>query len=88
MMPAEREAAIRAAVDALVAAILAAATPEPADAPERLLSVAEAAGALGIGRSALYVEMDTGRLRSLHVGRRRLIPAGAIADYIRVGTGY
>ena len=51
-------------------------------APDRLLDVDEAAVALGIGRSALYAELATGRLKSLKVGRRRLIPAGAIAAYI------
>jgi excisionase family DNA binding protein len=83
MMPLDRSEAIRAAVDALVAALLAAVAPERADAPERLLSVPEAADALGIGRSRLYAELDSGRLRSLHVGRRRLVPSGAIGDYIR-----
>jgi excisionase family DNA binding protein len=83
MMPADRSEAIRSAVDALVAALVAAATPEPADAPERLHDVGSAAALLGIGRSALYVEMQAGRLRSLSIGRRRLIPASAIRDYIR-----
>jgi excisionase family DNA binding protein len=82
MMPTHEEA-IRAAVDALVSVLLAAVTPEPADAPERLHDVGSAAALLGIGRSALYGEMQAGRLRSLAIGRRRLIPASAIADYIR-----
>jgi excisionase family DNA binding protein len=51
-------------------------------APDRLLSVAEAAALLGIGRSATYGELQTGRLRSIRVGRRRLIPAASIASYI------
>lgn len=86
MMQADREAAIRSAVDALVTALLAAVAPEPADAPDRLLSVAEAAAALGVGRSRLYDEIGAGRLRSLVVGRRRLVPSGAIGDYIRAGV--
>ena len=86
MMPADREAAIRSAVDALVAVLLAAVTPEAADAPERLHDVGSAAALLGIGRSALYGEMQAGRLRSLAIGRRRLIPASAIADYIKAGN--
>ena len=85
-MPADREAAIRAAVDALVSAILAAVAPAPADLPNRLLSVDEAAGALSIGRSLVYDLIGAGRLRSVKVGRRRLIPSGAIADYIRAGS--
>jgi excisionase family DNA binding protein len=86
MMPADREAAIKAAVDALVNALMAAAAPEPADAPDRLLSVDEAAGALSIGRSLVYDLIGAGLLRSVMVGRRRLIPSGAIADYIRAGS--
>jgi len=85
MMPADREA-IRSAVDALVAAIVAAVTPEPVDAPERLYGIPEAAALLSCGRSLIYTEMRAGRLRALHVGRRVLIPSGAIADYIRTGA--
>jgi excisionase family DNA binding protein len=51
-------------------------------APDRLLSVDEAAAMLGLGRSSLYGEIQSGRLRSLRVGRRRLVAAAAIADYI------
>lgn len=50
--------------------------------PDRLLSVDEAATALGLGRSLTYGEMAAGRLASVKVGRRRLIPSGAIAAYI------
>jgi excisionase family DNA binding protein len=71
---AELAEAIRAEVRAE-----AAATPS---APDRLLSVAEAAAALGLGRSLLYTEIASGRLRSLRVGRRRLVSAGAIREYI------
>jgi len=85
MMPADREAAIRAAVDALVAALLAAATPEPAATPERLHSIGEASAILGVGRSAIYTELQAGRLRGIKVGRRRLVASGAISDYIRAG---
>jgi excisionase family DNA binding protein len=87
MMTAECEAALRTAVDELVAALLAMVQAEvdsvPA-APDRLLSVDEAAIALGIGRTALYYELTAGRLRSFKVGRRRLIPASAIGAYIAV----
>ena len=51
-------------------------------APDRLLSIDEAASALAIGRSALYGELAAGRLRSIKVGRRRLVPAAAITTYI------
>jgi len=82
MMPTEREAAIRTAVDALVSVLLAAVTPEPANAPDRLYGIPEAAALLSCGRSLIYTEMQAGRLRALHVGRRVLIPASAIAAYI------
>lgn len=60
---------------------LAADLARDAGAPERLLSVAEAARALGIGRTALYAELQAGRCRSVKVGRRRLVPSSALAAY-------
>lgn len=54
----------------------------PAAGPDRLLSVDEAAAMLGIGRTALYGELQAGRCRSVKVGRRRLVPSGAIGAYI------
>jgi excisionase family DNA binding protein len=82
------EVAIRAAVDELVAALLAAVKEEAAPvvgAPDRLLDIESASAMLGIGRSRLYAEIGAGRLRSIKVGRRRLVPAGAIADFIAAG---
>lgn len=82
------EVAIRAAVDELVAALLAAVTEAVPDggAPDRLFDIESASALLGIGRSRLYHEIGTGRLRSIKVGRRRLVPAGAIADFIAAGA--
>ena len=54
-------------------------------APDRLLSIDEAATVLGVGRSSLYQEIGAGRLRSLKVGRRRLVASGTLADYIAAG---
>ena len=65
-------------VDALRAEV--AAETRPPDV-ERLLSIPEAADALGIGRTRLYAELEAGRLRSVHVGRRRLVPSSAVAEY-------
>ena len=48
--------------------------------PDRLLSIEQAARALGIGRTALYSEIGAGRLRSVKVGRRRLVPSSAISE--------
>ncbi len=75
---------VRAAVEELVAALLAVARADLAQtaAPDRLLDVTAAARQLGIGRSALYGELAAGRLRSMKVGRRRLVPSGAIAEYV------
>lgn len=87
-MTAEHEAAIRTAVDGLVAAILATVTEAAplSNAPDRLLSIDEAASALGIGRSRLYDEIGAQRIASIKVGRRRLVSAGAIADFIAAGS--
>jgi len=73
---------LEAAIAELIAAIVAevAAVPAAPGAPDRLLSIAQAAEALGVSRSTLYVELDAGRLRSVKVGRRRLIPASAIGE--------
>ena len=46
--------------------------------PERLLSVDEAAARLGVGRSMVYGELAAGRLRSVKIGRRRLVPTSAV----------
>lgn len=70
------ESAVRELVDALRSEIA-----PPADSPDRLLSVDEAAAALGVGRSLLYSEMGAGRLRSIRVGKRRLIPSRAVTEY-------
>jgi excisionase family DNA binding protein len=47
---------------------------------DRLLSIEQAARALGIGRTALYSEIGAGRIRSVKVGRRRLVPSSAITE--------
>jgi excisionase family DNA binding protein len=47
-----------------------------------LLTVSEAARQLGIGRSLLYELPADGQVESIHVGRLRRIPTGALSDYI------
>jgi excisionase family DNA binding protein len=79
----DHEAAIRAATEALADAILAAVRAEtaPHDAElERLLSIDQAAVLAGVGRTTIYAAIGSGRLRSVKVGRRRLVPASAIAE--------
>jgi excisionase family DNA binding protein len=83
-MSVDQEAAIRAATDALADAILAAVRAEAvtyAAEPEQLLSIDRAAALAGVGRTTtIYAEIGAGRLRSIKVGRRRLVPASAIAE--------
>jgi excisionase family DNA binding protein len=50
--------------------------------PPRLLRVEEAAQLLGIGRSLAYQLIRTGRLRSIKIGSRRLVPIAAIDEAI------
>ncbi|MCU1665113.1 MAG: hypothetical protein QOI36_3028 [Pseudonocardiales bacterium] len=49
---------------------------------KELYRVAEAMAILSLGRSVIYEQLRSGRLRSVYVGRTRLVPATAIADYI------
>jgi excisionase family DNA binding protein len=82
-MTADSEAAIRAATDALAAAILAAVRAEAVSqdaGPEQLLSIDRAAVLAGVGGTSIYAAIGAGRLRSVKVGRRRLVPASAIAE--------
>jgi len=56
-------------------------TDEPA--PDReLYRVSDVMKLLSLSRSVLYEELRSGRLRSVHRGRTRLIPAAAIAEYV------
>jgi len=84
----DHEAAIRAATDALTAAILAAVRAEAVShdaGPEQLLSIDRAAVLAGVGRTSIYAAIGAGRLRSVKVGRRRLVPASAIAELAGIG---
>jgi excisionase family DNA binding protein len=48
----------------------------------RLNSVDEAMERLGVGRSTVFGLVRSGQLRSVKVGRRRLIPEQALVDFI------
>ena len=48
----------------------------------RLLSIKDACLILGLSRTTLYVQLASGRLRSVTVGRRRFIPRDAIDEFI------
>lgn len=47
-------------------------------------SIAEAAEATGIGRTSLYMLIRTNQLKSVTVGRRRLIPAAELQALLRL----
>ena len=72
-------AAVMELVEALRDEIVVGARPSERE-PDRLLSIAQAARALGIGRTALYSEIWAGRIRTVKVGRRRLVPSSAIGE--------
>ena len=46
--------------------------------PPRCLGVEEAARLLNVGRSTVYDLIRSGRLRSIKIGRRRLVPRAAL----------
>jgi excisionase family DNA binding protein len=73
------EVALAELAAAIRAEIAAEARP---DGPDRLLSIDEASASLGLGRSKLYAEIAAGHLRSLKLGRRRLVSSSAIAELI------
>ena len=48
----------------------------------RLLSITQAYQILGLSRTSLYSLLASDRIRSVTVGRRRLVPREAIDEYI------
>jgi len=49
---------------------------------KKLYRVPEAMALLSLKRSVIYELLRSGRLRSVHEGRTRLVPAAAIAEYV------
>ena len=47
-----------------------------------LLTVEEAAHALGVRRSTLYTLLEPGEIFSVKVGNRRLVPVKALDEYV------
>lgn len=47
-----------------------------------LVSVQEAARRLGISRAKTYELLAAGEIEALHIGRRRLVPLGALLSYV------
>ncbi len=54
------------------------------DAGRRLHRVEVAADVIGVGRSTAYEEIRLGRLRTVRVGRRRLVPTEYIDEYVEL----
>jgi excisionase family DNA binding protein len=54
----------------------------PTIAHKALYKVSEAMTLLSLSRSVVYELMRAGRLRYVHQGRTRLIPAAAITEYV------
>ena len=57
-------------------------TQEEAQMDVMLYSVVEAASYLGIKRSTFYGLMSQGQIRSVYIGRRRLVPRGELDSFI------
>jgi excisionase family DNA binding protein len=54
----------------------------PKDLDRRLLTVDETATLLGIGRTATYDAIRRGELPAIRVGRRLIVPGGALAQLL------
>ena len=48
----------------------------------RLYSMADAATQLGLSRSFVYILADKNEIATVKVGRRRLVPEEALAEYV------
>jgi excisionase family DNA binding protein len=72
--------ALTEAIAALVAAATAAAAPTPA--PETVLTIAEVAARLKISRGLVYRAIADGKMRSIRIGKRRLVPASEVQRII------
>lgn len=50
--------------------------------PGRLNQLDDVMARLGVGRSTVFGLLASGRLRSVKIGRRRLVPEQALIDFI------
>ena len=46
------------------------------------ISIPQAAQALSVGRTTIYEEIRAGRLESIKLGKRRLVPVAALTSWI------
>jgi len=52
------------------------------ESPKAALSIAEFCASCSIGRTTCYAEIKAGRLRTVKVGRRTLVPATEIYSWL------
>jgi excisionase family DNA binding protein len=52
--------------------------------PQRLLRIETVAQLLDLARSTVYEEIRLGRLRTVRIGRRRLIPTEYVDEYVEL----
>jgi excisionase family DNA binding protein len=46
------------------------------------VTIADACRLIGLGRSKLYEEISTGRIKALKAGKRTLIPVASLKDWL------
>ncbi|WAP56948.1 helix-turn-helix domain-containing protein [Streptomyces sp. S465] len=51
---------------------------------QMLYRLEEAAVVLGVGRSTVYEEVRLGRLQTVRIGRRRLVPLEYLTEYVEL----
>ncbi|MDA2806133.1 excisionase family DNA-binding protein [Nocardiopsis suaedae] len=57
---------------------------QPVTTDKKLLRVEEAAKLLGIGRTRAFELIKDGRLRSVKLGKTRLVPAKALDEFVEL----
>ena len=57
-------------------------TTRPVEGQRLAVSIEDAGAMCGIGRTTLYAALNDGTLRSIKVGRRRLIPISALEAWL------
>jgi excisionase family DNA binding protein len=60
--------------------------PDSENAPPRLLSIRQAAREFGVCRTVIYELLRDGKIKSVKIGRRRLISRDAIEAFIATLT--
>ena len=50
--------------------------------PRVMLSVAEAAQCLSIGRTTMYELIHSGAIETVHIGRLRRVPADCLTEFV------